>query len=331
MLSLRLTSASTFSLSEEPIPTPASSEELLRVRAVGVCGSDLHWFESGAIGSDRLTKPLVLGHEICAETVDGRLVAIDPAIPCGSCEYCSRGDPNLCPSIRFAGHGLTDGALREYMAWGSDYLFTLPKSLSPEDGAMLEPLGVAIHAINLAHTKPGQTAAVFGSGPIGLLVIQLLKLQGVDVILATDRLTHRAQAASSFGARNGVPVTGTVPQYQLREIIGDKGVDVCFDAAGDDDAITDAVNAARPGGKIILIGIPRDDTTIFPASAARRKGLTIKLVRRMKYTYPTAIEIAANQRVDLRSLVTARFSLSDYARAFETAVRRDGLKVIITP
>lgn len=331
MLCLRLSSATTFSLKDEPIPVPKSNETLIRVRAVGICGSDLHWFKEGAIGSDQLNRPLVLGHEICAETKEGVLVAVDPAVSCGNCEYCVRGDPNLCPSVRFAGHGNIDGAMREYIAWDSNALYPLPSSLTAEDGAMLEPLGVAIHAVRLAKVKPGQTAAVFGSGPIGLLVIQLLRLEKVDVLLATDRLTHRAQAATSFGARNGVPVTGTFPEYQLQEIIGDNGVDIAFEVAGNNDAVRDAINSVRPGGKVILIGIPNDDLTTFPASAARRKGLTIKLVRRMKHTYPLAIELAADQRIDLRTIVTARFKLSEYEKAFNTATKRDGLKVIITP
>lgn len=331
MLCLRLSSATTFSLKDEPIPVPKSNETLIRVRAVGICGSDLHWFKEGAIGSDQLNRPLVLGHEICAETKEGVLVAVDPAVSCGNCEYCVRGDPNLCHSVRFAGHGNIDGAMREYIAWDSNALYPLPSSLTAEDGAMLEPLGVAIHAVRLAKVKPGQTAAVFGSGPIGLLVIQLLRLEKVDVLLATDRLTHRAQAATSFGARNGVPVTGTFPEYQLQEIIGDNGVDIAFEVAGNNDAVRDAINSVRPGGKVILIGIPNDDLTTFPASAARRKGLTIKLVRRMKHTYPLAIELAADQRIDLRTIVTARFKLSEYEKAFNTATKRDGLKVIITP
>jgi L-iditol 2-dehydrogenase len=152
---------------EEPMPQPGPGESLVRVTAVGICGSDLHWFAEGAIGDAGFAQPLVLGHEFAGVTEDGRRVAVDPAIPCGRCELCQAGHPNLCENQRFAGYSDTDGGLREYLAWPNRCLVPLPDALSDADGAMLEPLGIAVHAVDLAKIKPGMTVGVFGCGPIG--------------------------------------------------------------------------------------------------------------------------------------------------------------------
>ena len=185
---LRLHGVHDLRLSDEPLPVPRQGERLLRVTSVGICGSDLHWYLEQGIGDARLTRPLVLGHEFAALTESGECVAVDPAIPCGECEFCRRGHPNLCSTVRFAGHGSVDGALCEYLAWDSKCLFPLPDGLTADDGAMLEPLGVAIHAVDLAHLKPGMTVGVFGCGPIGLLILQVARLAGAQVLIATDIL-----------------------------------------------------------------------------------------------------------------------------------------------
>jgi L-iditol 2-dehydrogenase len=144
---------------DEPRPMPAPGEILVRIHAVGLCGSDLHWFGEGGIGDARLQHPLVLGHECAGITEDGIRVALDPAIPCGRCEWCMQGSPNLCPDMRFAGHADQDGALREWLCWPEMHLHALPESLSAADGALLEPLGVALHAMDLAHLRLGMTVA----------------------------------------------------------------------------------------------------------------------------------------------------------------------------
>ena len=160
----------------EPAPAAGEGETIVRVTAVGICGSDLHWFEEAGIGDARLDRPLVLGHEFAGVAEAGplkdRIVAVDPAVPCGACDFCLEGHPNLCEHVRFSGHGAVDGALRERMAWPGHCLFPLPDAFDAVDGAMLEPLGVAIHAVDLAHLRPGATVGVFGCGPIGLLTLQ---------------------------------------------------------------------------------------------------------------------------------------------------------------
>ena len=314
---------------DESQPTPEAGEALVRVKAVGVCGSDLHWFSEGEIGDAKLGHPLVLGHEFAGETEAGQRVAIDPAIPCRQCEFCERGHPNLCENMIFAGHGETDGALREYVSFPARCLFPLPDTLSYTDGAMLEPLGVAIHAVDLGKLRPGMSVGVFGCGPIGLLIVQLTRLSGASKIVATDLLPHRVEAAKSFGAEHAVLADAGRELDSIRAATRGRGVDVAFEAAGEQDAVDVSVAVVVPGGKVILAGIPSDDRTSFSASAARRKGLNIKLVRRMKHTYPRAIELVSKGLVDVRSLVTHRFPLDQTAEAFRLATRREGLKVMI--
>ena len=326
---LRLHAPGDLRLHEEPLPDRGSGETILRVQAVGICGSDLHWFGEGSIGDARLDKPLVLGHEFAAVTEAGTRVAVDPAIPCDECEYCKKGYPNLCVNLKFAGHGTQDGGLREVMTWPQKCLFDLPDSIDAVEGAMLEPLGVAIHAVDLGKIKTGMRVGVFGCGPIGLLIIQLAKLSGATEILATDRLAHRVEAAKRFGASQAFSVEDPRGLEEMRTAVKERGVDIAFEAAGEQKAVDDAFGAVLPGGKIILAGIPNSDQTSFSASTARRKGLTIKLVRRMKHTYPRAIELVSRGLVDVRSVVTHSFPLEQALEAFQVAKRREGLKVII--
>jgi L-iditol 2-dehydrogenase len=302
------------------------SEVLVRVTAAGICGSDLHWWTEGAIGDARLGHPLVLGHEgagvIESGPRAGQRVAIDPAITCGTCRACRDGYRNLCYRIRFSGHGDTDGMMREVMAWPSSLLHPLPGSVSDAGGAMLEPLGVALWSLDLGHLPFGGTASVAGCGPIGLLLVQLLRAAGASRVIAVEPLAHRREAAARCGAdlvlEPGEPVSGF-------------GVDVAFEVAGNDDGVRIALESARPGGRVVLTGIPGDDTTTFTASLARRKGLTIAMTRRMNDVYPRAISLAARGIVDLESLVSRRAALRDAADAFTSAASRSGLKVIIEP
>jgi L-iditol 2-dehydrogenase len=329
---LRLHAPGDLRLHEEPLPVPAKGEALVCVAAVGICGSDLHWFNESSIGDARLTKPLVLGHEFSAvDERSGRLVAVDPAIPCGRCEFCLQGNPNLCPTMRFAGHADVDGAFRQYLTWPEGNLFYLPDELDAAAGAMLEPLGVAIHAVDLAHLQPGKQIGVFGCGPIGLLVVQLARFSGAANIVASDRLDHRVEAARSQGADQAVKVdpSGFLPD--MKSVVGSRGLDVVFEVAGENAAVESAICAAKPGGTVVLVGIPSQDTTSFSASTARRKGLTIKLCRRMKNTYPRAIDLVQRGIIDVNVLVTHRFPLDRSLEAFATAGRHEGLKVIIEP
>ena len=338
MRAARLHAAGDLRVGEEPVPEAGPGMSLVRVTAVGICGSDLHWWDEGAIGDAGLAHPLVLGHEGAGVIAEGprrgERVAIDPAIPCQACPACRGGYRNLCHRIVFSGHGETDGMMRELMAWPSALLHPLPDSLSDADGALLEPLGVALHSVDLGHLPIGGTASVVGCGPIGLLLIGALKAAGARSVLAIEPLAHRREAAGRYGAdlvaEAGWFAGSSGGDGVMRELAG-SGVDVAFEAAGTGEGVSLAMKSARPGGRVVLAGIPADDVIRFPASLARRKGLTIAMVRRMNEAYPRAIGLATRGVVDLASLVTTRAGLDEAAAAFGDAVRRTGLKAVIEP
>lgn len=330
---LRLHSAADLRLHEEPSPTPTDGHSLVKVRAVGLCGSDLHWFTEGGIGDAVVDRPIVPGHEFAGVALDGphaaRVVAVDPALPCRTCELCTAGHPNLCPGIAFAGHSTTDGGLQEIVSWPTHLLHPLPGDMTPAEGAMLEPLGVALHAWDLARPRVGATIAVVGAGPIGLLMIQLALASGASRVIAVEPLAHRRAAAQRFGAETLTPDQARSPEAW--DALAGFGVDVAFEIAGSDDALASSALACRPGGRLVVLGIPGDDRYGLPASTVRRKGLTITIVRRMKEMYPRTIALVEDGKVDVSSIVSAVYGLGDSAAAFAAANRREGLKVIIDP
>jgi L-iditol 2-dehydrogenase len=330
----RLHAAGDLRISDVPVPAPEPGMSLVRITAVGICGSDLHWWGEAAIGDAALTHPLILGHEAAGVIVggprNGERVAIDPAVPCGSCRSCRDGHRNLCSRTRFAGHAGQDGVMRDFMTWPSELLRALPDTLTDAEGSLLEPLGVAIHALDLGHVRLGASVAVVGCGPIGLLLVQVLRAAGAGSVAAFDVLPHRLEAAGRFGA-SAIADNARARSLITRGDLADEGVDVAFEMAGTSEAVQLAMAVVRPGGRVVLGGIPSDDQTTFQASVARRKGLTIAMVRRMNEVYPRAITLAAEKRVDLTHLVTHRFPLEKAPDAFTAAARRIGLKVVIEP
>jgi L-iditol 2-dehydrogenase len=334
VIEVRLHGVGDLRVGEAERPVPGPGESLVRVSAVGVCGSDLHWFTAGSIGDATLDRPLVPGHEfggiVEAGPLAGRRVAVDPAIPCGTCDRCREGNHNLCPTVRFAGHGACDGALREYLVWPSHLLHPVPDTLSDEAAALLEPLGVAIHAFDLGHVRLGASVAVVGCGPIGLMLLQVARAGGAGPVVAVEPLPHRRAAAAGY--RLGPAIDpGDDLDATLADTGAPGGVDVAFEVAGTDEAVTVAMRLVRPGGRVVLAGIPYPDSTTFPASLARRKGLTLAMVRRMRDSYPRALRLIGAGLVDLDSLVTHRYPLTDAAKAFAAAVSRTGIKVVIEP
>ncbi len=329
MKTLRLHAPYDLRFHEEPDPRPGPGEALLQVKAVGICGSDLHWYQEGSIGDTGLDHPLILGHEFVATTAAGERVAVEPSIACHQCEYCLRGDPNLCENLIFAGQGKDDGALRQQMAWPERCLFPIPDSLSDAEATLLEPLGVAMHAVDLGKLRVGMMVGIFGAGPIGLLILQLAKLSGADNIVVTDRLPHRLEAAQALGASSTVLAVTPEERPEVMAATADRGVDVAFEVAGDNEAVASALACTRPGGRVILAGIPAGDETSFSASTARRKGLSLKLVRRMKHTFPRAIQLVERGSIQLSPLVTHTIPFEQAQQAFELAARREGLKVVI--
>lgn len=313
---------------EMPAPVAMAGESLVRITSVGVCGSDIHWFDEGAIGDAVLSRPLLLGHEMAGVVVsgpmEGRSVVLDPALPCGHCRECAADLEHLCTRMHFAGHGNTDGALREYMAWPDSRIHVLPDGFDAAYGALFEPLGVAMHSTDLAHLRHGWKVAVTGCGPIGLMLIQLASMSGCEVV-AVEPLAHRRDAAIRAGAAIAVAPESVESGTDL-----DSTCDVAFEVSGADDGLERAATLLRPGGRIVIVGIPNEDATTFRASLMRRKGVTLALARRMTSSaFLRAIALGSSDAVDLSWLISDRFPLSSSTAAFEVAAARNGLKVVI--
>jgi L-iditol 2-dehydrogenase len=326
-----------------PQPIPGPGQVLLKVAAVGICGSDVHYYLEGGIGDQVISEPLVLGHEFSARLAElgdgvngltpGQLVAVEPAIPCGICESCRHGHPNLCPNVSFRGSPGVDGAYAEYIAMPAENCFPLPEGFSAEEGVLLETLGIAIHSVDLAHLKPGQTIAVLGAGPIGLLTAAVARVAGASTVYMTEPLAYRRKFALDYAADVALNPKKTDVVAAILRLTNGRGVDVAFEAAGAPETPEQAAEVTRPGGKVVISGIPSSDTLTMKAGTVRRKGLTIKLVRRMKHTYPRAIRLLQSGAVDVKPLITHIVPLECIAEAFETVAAYDDgvLKAVIRP
>lgn len=346
MLAARLHGPSELRVEQVPQPgPPGPGQVLLRVKATGVCGSDLHSYKDARIGDTPIEGPLILGHEfsgvieqIGPDSHDGNFqplkpgarVAVDPAQPCGRCELCEKGHPNLCRRLHFCGNYPDGGSFCEYMHMPARSCFPVPDSIDDTAAALLEPLGVALHAVDLAKIRVGSSVAILGAGPIGLLILQMAKLSGASPIFVTDSLPWRLEVAARLGA---IPIQldreNAIARID-RETNG-RGVDVVIEAAWGEESVTEAAEMARLGGRLVLVGIPSEDHFTIKHSTARRKGLTIMMSRRMKHVYPRAIHLVEQGRVDFKSLVSHHFPLNRAAEAFalNTAYRDKVVKIVI--
>ncbi len=310
---------------------PDAGQVLIRVTAVGICGSDLHSYEDGRIGDTVVQQPLILGHEFAGQILAcgdeardgnddplqaGQRVAVDPAQPCLRCELCLKGHPNLCRRLHFCGLWPDDGALCERMLVPAHGCFPLPDALSDAEGALLEPLGVALHAVDLARLRLAQSVVVLGCGPIGLLIIRLAQLAGAEPIYACDRFPWRVAAARAWGASEAWCCLEEDSIERVDQLTAGRGADAVFEAAWADESVAEAAEMARPGGRVILVGIPSADVLTMKHSTARRKGLTLLMSRRMKHTYPRSIRLAQGGAIALEDLISRRYPLDRTAAAF---------------
>jgi L-iditol 2-dehydrogenase len=325
-------------------PPPGPGEALIRVSAAGICGSDLHSYNHARIGDTQVSSPLVLGHEFAgvvercgagAVAGDGRpllaglRVAVDPATPCGKCDMCLKGDPHICRALHFCGLAPDDGCFRERLLSPARSCFILPPDISDEEGAMLEPLGVAMHAVDLCRITKGDTVALFGAGPIGILILQLLRNAGASSVYVVEPLPWRLSLAERFG---GIAIDPAAdPVAGIMRKTGGRGADVAFEAAWANASVQDAAESTVPGGRVVLVGIPADNRFSLDHATARRKELSFLFSRRMKHTYPGAIRLVQERQVDLQSLITHRFPLNELPAAFALNARYgDGVvKVMI--
>jgi L-iditol 2-dehydrogenase len=307
-------------------PSPKPHEALVRIESTGICGSDLHYYLDGRIGKTVIREPLILGHEYSGivEAVGsegdpalvGKRVAVEPGIPCLACEYCRKGHYNVCPRLQFPGGPPNDGAFCEYVAVHAAFCFPVPDGMTAPVAAMIEPLAVAIHTIELANVRPGETVAILGLGPIGLLTAQVAKLAGAGCVYGCDLLDYRVRDAARYGVdlAFNAGTEDTVATVQ-RETSG-RGVDVALDCARSTVTPDVACRIARPAGRCVLTGISGEEYGTVPVDVARRKELTLTWCRRFLFNYPTAIDLVAAGRVDVESLITHAFPLARTGEAF---------------
>lgn len=341
-----LRSAGCFEIQDAPTPSPAPGEALVRVTAVGVCGSDLHMFKEGQIGGIRLEdapSPLVPGHEVAgvveqvgagvAPSLVGRRVAVEPAIHCGACGWCLSGRPNVCPHHVFLGLPPRDGAMQTYLAHPARLCVPVPEPLGDDETVMLEPLAIAVHALERACFQPGQAALVLGAGPIGLSVLMLLADAGAAPILVSDRLDDRLALARELGATHTLNPLRDDVVSAVRGLTDGAGAPTVFEAAGDPQTFEQMVECAAPAACVAVLGIPAEDRLAFQHSVARRKGLDIHMVRRSNRTLPRAIEWTLRRKLPLAKLVRHHFPLGRSQEAYRLAADyADGaVKVIVNP
>lgn len=324
---------------------PGPGQVLLGVTAVGICGSDLHSYKDARIGDVALEGPLILGHEFAGvveaagpDGLDGNgrplqagtRVAVDPAQPCWRCEMCEQGHPNLCLRLHFCGSYPDHGSLCQWMHMPAHSCFPIPDSIDDAGAALLEPLGIAIHAVDLARIRVANSVAILGAGCIGLSILQLARLSGADPIFVSDKFPWRLEVAQRCGAVT-INCDQVDPVQAVLEATDGRGVDVAIEAAWADHSVQQAAEMARLGGRLVIVGISEDDRLVMKHSTVRRKGLTIRLARRMKHTYPRSIRLLLSDAVDLQGLISHRFPLDRAPEAFALNVAYEDrvVKVII--
>ena len=320
-----------------PEPVAGPRQALVRVHSVGICGSDLHYYEEGRIGSNKMTGPLILGHEFAGtiegvgEGVDpariGQRVAVEPGTPCFVCEHCRRGEYNVCPKMAFPGGPGHDGALCDFMAVPAEFCFPVPETMDHDEAAAIEPLAVALHSVELAGMRPGDTVAVLGLGPIGLLIAMAARVSGAVTIFGSDLLPYRVAAGAGCGVDHAYDASGEDAVDAILRATGGRGVDVAFDAARSSDTAALACRVARPGGTCVLTGISGAVEDPIPVEAARRKGLTVRWCRRFRHNYPRAIALVSAGQIDVKKIVSHSFPLERAPEAF-ALVSRAGDKAL---
>jgi L-iditol 2-dehydrogenase len=330
-------------LEKRPIPFPKEDEVLIRMQAVGICGSDVSYLVKGYIGDFVVKAPMVLGHESagivakCGSKVNhlkvGDRVAIEPGVPCRYCDFCKSGKYNLCKDVIFCATPPCDGNLCRYYTHAADFCYKLPDHVSLEEGALLEPLSVGVHACRRAGVTLGTTVLVCGAGPIGLVSLLVAKAMGASKIVITDMDEGRLAVAKSLGAHAVVKITpGGKVEDLVREVEEKLGSnpDVTVECSGAESSIKLSILVTKSGGTVVLVGLGPSEVTIPVVNAAVRE-VDIRGIFRYANCYPTALAMVASGVVDVKKLITHHFTLEESKEAFETSRTGAGgaIKVMI--
>ncbi|MGY2746307.1 NAD(P)-dependent alcohol dehydrogenase [Pseudarthrobacter sp. O4] len=315
-----------------PVPQLETDQVLVQVAAVGVCGSDVHYYEHGRIGEYMVDHPLILGHELSGRiaavgsSVDpsriGNRVAVEPQRPCRKCKQCKAGRYNLCPDIEFYATPPVDGAFAEYVTIQSDFAYDIPDGVSDEAAALIEPLSVGLWACERADIKPGSRVLIAGAGPIGIIAAQAARAFGATEIYITDIAEDRLAFALEHGATHALNAR--------TDSVDGLDVDAFIDASGAPQAVRAGIRAVGPAGRVILVGLGADDVEL-PVSFIQNREIWLSGVFRYTNTWPLAIQLIADGKVDLDVLVTGKFALADAEEALKAGKRAGQLKTVVYP
>lgn len=343
MKAMMLTGLRSMELREVPAPAlDCSTDVLLKLAVVGVCGSDIHYYTTGRIGSQVVSYPFIVGHE-CSGVVErvgvgvtrlkpGDRVAVDPAISCGRCEQCSGGRPHTCRELKFLGcPGQASGCLSEYLVLPQECCYGIGASLTLEQAALLEPLAIGFYAVRRVLNLKGARLAILGAGPIGLSVLICARARGAQAIYVTDRIDARLAVAKTAGAE----WVGNPEKIDIVQEIGAREpllLDAVFECCGEQSALDQGIELLKPGGKLLLVGIPQTERVSFIIDRARRKELELLNVRRQCGCMAPALALLERGVLNADFMITHRFRFEQASAAFElVAGYRDGVvKALIT-
>jgi len=325
-------------------PAPGQNEVIVKMKAVGICGSDVHYWTHGAIGDFVLKAPMIIGHESAGQIVAvgpgvslkvGDRVTLEPGVPCRMCSYCRSGTYNLCPDMRFFATPPIDGSLTTYVKHPADYCYKLPDNVSYEEGAMCEPLSVGVYACQRCSVQPETAILIEGSGPIGLVVMKVARGFGVSKVIITDISDARLSAAKERGADVIINTRGMSGDQITQAVIkanGGERVDYVFECCGVESATQAAINSCKSGGTVCIIGMGKPNMVV-PIFVVGVREVDMRGIFRYRNTYPTCVKLIATGKVNVKDLITHRISLKtddDLIDGFTTAKtgRGNAIKVM---
>lgn len=324
-------------------PEPGKNEVLIRVKAVGLCGSDIHYYDHGKIGNFIVKKPIILGHEASGEIVkvgsdvahlqEGQRVSIEPGATCGECEHCSSGRYNLCEAVKFLATPPYDGAFCEYVVISENLVFPIPDEMSYETAALIEPFSVGLHTVSRGEVKQGDSVLILGMGPIGLMTAAAANLHGAKTIIGVDLENSRLEKAKEMGATHVINVRNESVDEKVKEYTKNRGVDVAIETAGSPSALKSMITSVRRGGCAVIVGMSSEDESPLNIAQLINKEIDVKGVFRYHHTYPKAIELLSAGGIDIERMITDSYELDQTEEAFEKAIhdKKNTLKIMIYP
>lgn len=319
----------------DTIPEVLPNEVLVKVEAVGICGSDIHYYQHGHIGARTVQYPHIQGHEFAGTVVEigeevtnfavGDRVTVEPGVPCRKCEKCRNGKYNLCDKVVFLSTPPHKGALRQYVSHPEDFVFSIPDELTFEEATLAEPLSVAIHALRRANLRPGMRVLITGMGPVGLMCACAARFYNASEIFVTDMVEHKLQVAVGLGATNTVHIPA--------EEIPKDYFDIVIETSGAKPAIQSGIQALKKGGKLVSIGFPKGAEVPIDLTLMLQRELDLITVYRYANTFPLAITILKELKEVIGTVITSTFELKDISEAMKKATEThlDSIKVIVYP